>query len=67
MNVLQYLISNARCDASTLRASHMPASSEIDRGALREAKELDAAADLAEHSLRALGLIASPAQRDDGA
>ena len=66
MNVLQYLISNARCDASSLRASHTPPATDIDRDALREAKELDAAADLAEHSLRALGLIASPAQPDDG-
>ena len=65
MNVLQYLIDNARLDAQSARNNAPYAIAPAED--YRKAKELDAMADLAEHSLRALGLIASPAQKDDGA
>ena len=66
MNVLQALIENARQDAASLRESHTPAKYEIDREALREARELDMAANLAEHALVSLGLLKTAEPMDDG-
>lgn len=66
MNVMQFLIDHARVSAQSLRDSHTPASSEVDRDALSEARQIDVAADLAEHALVSLGLVKVCEQPDDG-
>lgn len=66
MNVLQYLIDHARVSAQSLRESHTPPNDDLDRNALSEARQIDVAADLAEHALVSLGLVKVREPMDDG-
>ena len=67
MNVIQFLIDHARESAKSLRESHTPETSSLDFEAVAEAKQIDMAANLAEHALVSLGLVKRREQPDDGA
>lgn len=66
MNVIQFLIDHARQSAKSLRESHTPESSTLDFDAVAEAKQIDMAANLAEHALVSLGLVKVREPLDDG-